>query len=265
MNINGQAIKHKTFGSGIVTDSTASSITICFSAGEKKFIYPDAFKDYLVLKDTKLQRYIHNQIAEKEAEINRRNQKAQAEQEHRQKLLNFSISVNSHAAFHVASENIEQVCKTFTVSTGQYLSGYSKGQPRIAERLKPNSACLFTERPNGKSEKERRIVGAFMVREDFLGGDAHDGFVEAHPEYRMLLPDENPLLFWENFDQDITPRWGNTAFKYFSCVTMKRIPSKMVQILAKTKEKETALSFYQYFCKINRLHSFTELNKMEAI
>ncbi|MFR7894444.1 MAG: hypothetical protein ACLU38_10630, partial [Dysosmobacter sp.] len=44
-----------------------------------------------------------------------------------------------------------------------------KGEPRIPEHLQPNSMCLLTERPKGCSEAERRIVGAFMVEDDFIG------------------------------------------------------------------------------------------------
>lgn len=43
MQLIGQPIKHVTFGKGVVTDWNGKVITVCFSAGEKKFIYPDAF------------------------------------------------------------------------------------------------------------------------------------------------------------------------------------------------------------------------------
>ena len=43
MQLIGQSIKHVTFGKGVVTDWNGNVITVCFSAGEKKFIYPDAF------------------------------------------------------------------------------------------------------------------------------------------------------------------------------------------------------------------------------
>lgn len=43
MQLIGQPIKHVTFGKGVVTDWNGNVITVCFSAGEKKFIYPDAF------------------------------------------------------------------------------------------------------------------------------------------------------------------------------------------------------------------------------
>ncbi len=263
MDINGQAIRHKTFGCGVVTALTANTITVCFSEGEKKFIYPDAFREYLVLKDKNIQRHITAQIAKKDAELNRQRQAEQAEQERRQKLLNFSITANSHAAFDIIPEHAEQTCKTCMVSTGRYLSGYSKGQPRIAERLKPNSVCLLTERQSRQPEQERRMIGAFMVREDFFGKDVHDGLIEGHHKYQMRVPPENVLLFWNYFDQNATPRWGNTAFKYCSGTVMNHILSEMTQLLENTEQKESALAFYQYFCKINRLRPLMEISMIE--
>ena len=50
MQLIGQSIKHVTFGKGVVTDWNGNVITVCFSAGEKKFIYPDAFSNFLILK-----------------------------------------------------------------------------------------------------------------------------------------------------------------------------------------------------------------------
>ncbi len=259
MNINGQAISHKTFGCGVITALAESTITVSFSNSEKKFIYPDAFKEYLVLKDKVMQQYITAQIAEKEAEINRLRQKEQSEQERRKKLLNFTITANSHAVFDVAPKDTVQVCNTYTISTGRYLSGFSKGEPRIAERLKPNSACLFTERPIGKSEQERRIVGAVMVREDFFGEDFCDGLIEGHPKYRMLVPTGNQLLFWELFGQEAAKRWGSIAYKYCSSAAMNYILSEMVQILANNDQHESAFAFYKYFCTINRLLPLIEI------
>ncbi len=262
MEINGQAIKHKTFGSGVVTDLTTKIITVCFSEGEKKFIYPDAFREYLVLKDKNMQQHIIAQIDNKEAEINRLRQAKQIERERKQKLLNFSITSNSHAVFNIIPEHVEQVCRTYIVSTGQYLSGASKGQPRTIERLKPNSVCLMTERRSGQPEQERRIIGAFMVREDFFGEDVHNGLIEGHPKYQMTVPSENTLLFWEYLGQDTTPRWGNTGFKYCSGTVMNRILSEITQLLVNTEQKEAALEFYEYFCKMNCLPALMEINML---
>ncbi len=257
MNIKGQAINHNILGGGVVMDLTDDKITICFPQGNKEFVFPDAFKKHLAFTDKKTQQYIISQISEKESEKIRQ----QKESELQRKLINFEITANSHAVFDIMPKQTAQVLKTFVVSTGKYLVGHSKGKPRIADRLKPNSVCLITERPTGKPEEKRRIIGAFMVKGDFFGEDCHDGLIEGHPEHRMLIPAENPLLFWEHFSQKATPRWGNTAFKYCSGTAMNQILSKMVQMLEDTDRYDDALAFYQYFCKVNRIRPLLEINQ----
>jgi hypothetical protein len=157
MDIKGQAIRHKTFGSGVITASASDTITVKFSVGEKKFVYPEVFKEYLVFQNQKLQQSITALIAEKQALAERQSQMEQMERERQRKLRSFTVTPNSHAVFDVPPEQAAQVCASFTVSTGRYLSGYSKGKPRLAERLKPNSACLLTERPSGESEQREKL------------------------------------------------------------------------------------------------------------
>lgn len=259
MNIIGQPIQHKTFGSGIVTAFTGEIITVCFQDSEKKFIYPDAFKNFLALKDQKIQQSIERRIEDREAAIQQKNQMEQAERDRRQKLLNFKVAANSHAVFNILPEQAEQVCKTYTVSTGKYLSGYSKGQPRIANRMKPNSVCLLTECANGQAEKKRKIIGAFMVRKDFFGADVHDGVIEGDPQYRLLVPAGCQMLFWKYVNQDMPPRWGNATFKYCSGDAINQILSNLVEIFKTTAQKESAINFYRYFCKTNSLRSLIQL------
>ena len=263
MDLIGQPIKHKTFGSGIVTDLSDGIVTICFQNHEKRFIYPDAFHSFLVLKDREAQRHIENQIKDQEAAAQQARQAEQAEQERKNKLLNFRITANSHAVFHVASEQIDQIIRTCQVSTGTYLSGYSRGTPRIADRMKPNSVCLLTTRRAGKNEEERNIIGAFMVREDFFGEDVHDGVIKGHLQHRIFLPEESRLLFWEHLGQNALPRWGNTAFKYCSEDVINKILADMTELLNTSKQKDTAIAFYRYFCKINRLRPLIKLEELE--
>lgn len=268
MNIIGQEVKHKVFGSGIVSDISANRITVGFSAGGKSFIFPDAFRGYLLFEDKNIQKRILDMILSQEEDIKRQLQEEQAKLERMRKIQNFTVITNSQAVFDIAVGQTAEICTTYTVSTGHYLSGCNKGQPRIADRLKPNSVCLLTQRPSGKLESERQIIGAFMVKEDFFGEEIHDGVIEAHPTHRMLINAESALLFWHYFDDKKPPRWGNTAFKYCSTVAMSQILSDMIKTFEKTDQYESALAFYDYFCKINRVRSLladtTKRNETDA-
>ncbi len=44
-------IKHKTFGEGTVTSKDGKYITVSFGSFEKKFVYPDAFENFITLAD----------------------------------------------------------------------------------------------------------------------------------------------------------------------------------------------------------------------
>ena len=82
--------------------------------------------------------------------------------------------------------------------------------------MKPNSLCLLTKRGAGVQEASRRIIGAFMVGEDFFGADCRSGTVAAHPVHRVALRPEKGLAFWPYFTRDPEKqRWGKTALKCF--------------------------------------------------
>ncbi len=44
-------VKHKTFGLGTVTSLNGKYFKVKFDAGEKSFVYPDAFEKFLTLAD----------------------------------------------------------------------------------------------------------------------------------------------------------------------------------------------------------------------
>ena len=252
MDLIGQPIKHKIFGPGVVTDLTEKTVTICFQSSERKFVYPDAFADFLVLKDLKTQQRIEKRLKEREIAVQKARRVEQAEHERRRKLYNYKITINSHAVFNIEPSQVDQIVKMNKVSTGTYLSGNSKGQPRVADRMKPNSVCLLTTRPYGQPENGRIILGAFMVKEDFFGEEACDGTVEGHPQHRVLIPEESRLLFWQ-YIKNAQPRWGNTAFKYCSGDVINQILTDMVTLFASSEQEKTAVDFYKYFCKTNNL------------
>ncbi len=261
MNLIGQTIKHKAFGSGVVTNISDGIISICFQNDEKRFIYPDAFRNFLVLKDENTQQQVKKQIELLDKESQKIREAEQVERKRKHKLLNFEIMENSHVVFHIPCNQIEQVFRTGQVSTGAYLGGYSKGMPRIAGRVKPNSACLFTALPKGQPENKRHIIGVFMVAEDYFGADAHDGIIQGHPQYRLLIPKENQLLFWDYFGQDAPPRWGGIAFKYCSGDIVNRILADLVERPESSEQKESAMNFYLYFCKTNHLRPLIKIEE----
>ena len=253
MHLVGLAVKHKTFGQGVITESSNKMVTICFSQGDKKFIYPDAFINFLTLKDKSVQSEINATWNRRLQEENAQKKILQEEQEQRQRIRTMKIAPNSQAAFHVDNTATDEIFASGIVSSGHYLSGYSKGAPRIPSRLKPNSACLLTECPKDSPE-QRRIVGAFMVEGDFQGDLRRDGMVKSHSQHKLRLNQENSLMFWNYFDHSgAIPPWGGPVFKYFSNNTMQQILFDMKKALSGTEDEPVINEFYEYFCEINRL------------
>ena len=255
MNLIGQTIRHNVFGSGVITDLSEETVTICFQNIEKRFIYPDAFRSFLVLNNQKTQQHIEAEIKKRDMEAKMIREIEQTEYERKHKSLNFKITPKAHAVFDIPSDQIDQVIRLGQVSTGTYLSGYAKGKPRVAGRMKPNSVCLLTTCQKGQPEKSRSIIGAFMVAEDFFGEDAHDGVINGHTQHRILTPQYSCILFWQYFEQEAPLRWGSTPFKYCSGDTANIILADLTARFAETEQKETAIGFYEYFCKSNHLRS----------
>lgn len=254
MQLIGQAIHHKTLGRGIVTGWNEAKITICFADGEKHFMYPDAFMNFLTLKDRSIQKQINKLLAERRALREAEFESLKKMQERKALLNNSRISTQGQAVFDIKPAEVEEVFSTWSVCTGSYLSGSSQGKVRIPERMKPHSMCLLTTRAAGQPEIERYIIGAFMVEEDFLGDYCHDGIIKAHPEHRLRLSPEHQSLFWP-YVAKTSERcvWGKVALKYMSNKLGEEILFDVKELPLCDELKERADLFYQYYCKLNRI------------
>ena len=252
MQLTGQNVNHTAFGEGVIKGQKGNIITVEFPQGEKRFLYPDVFEQYLTMSDPAAAQKIETLLHSREEQKNEELQAILEEQERVQRLQNFKISATSQAAF---SLDLEPLDADWSIHTGAYLSGCSKGEPRVPEKLKPNSACLLTEK--GETEEERRIVGLFMVPEDYFGDEHPEGIVFAHPEYRIRLTGAQTLSFWDYFrDAKRKPRWGSTAFKYFSNKVMQHILFDLQDVLKDTDQEELAKDFYSYYNRLNRMANY---------
>jgi len=62
MNLKGQTVIHKVFGEGMIKNHGDKYLTISFQGKDKKFTYPGAFKGYLKVKDTAVDKAIHLEL-----------------------------------------------------------------------------------------------------------------------------------------------------------------------------------------------------------
>lgn len=258
MQLEGARVSHVTFGIGTVTGLTKTMITVLFSQGEKKFLFPDSFSRFLTLEDSAAQAGVDALLAKRRQAVEEKKQAFERKQERLQRIRSIKIAPEAQAAFGFVENTPEAVFSTWSVTSGHYLSGNSKGEPRLPGRLKLNSACLLTYRPKGQSEQARRILGAFMVPDDFDGSLCRDGQIESHERYRIRLSANQVLPFWPYFNVPAAPAsWGRTEIKYFANRTMQKILLDMVQ-LAPEDERSEPEAFYRYFCQVNRLEALPE-------
>ena len=66
LNFIGIKVKHKAFGEGKVIDYSSNYLVISFAQGDKKFIYPDAFKTFITAVDPEVDALIKKEIADAE-------------------------------------------------------------------------------------------------------------------------------------------------------------------------------------------------------
>jgi hypothetical protein len=259
MNLIGQPIIHTAFGNGVVTGHEGQIIVIRFSAGEKNFLFPDAFEKYLKLKDETLQKEMQKILKERADAKAAEQREFQNRQEKKHLLQTRKLSDNAQAVFDVKSDQTDAVFASWTVYTGHYLSGTSFGKNRIPNRMGPNSLCLLTQCAKGELEKGRRIIGAFMVEEFFIGENCRTGIIKGHPDYRMKLEIEEQPLFWDYFPEiSKFPKWGSIPFKYLPNTAVERILFDLVGTASSqgnAKHFELEKQLYEYFCSQNHLPS----------
>ncbi len=81
MDLIDQIVLHETFGEGKVIKHVKGYITILFSIGEKRFLYPSAFKKFLKMKDDKASEVVQADLSASEA------RKAKIAEEKKKRLL----------------------------------------------------------------------------------------------------------------------------------------------------------------------------------
>lgn len=279
MNLVNKQVKHKSFGKGSVVGQTESHIVVSFMSGNKKFVFPDAFGTYLYLTDSRAADSIKKIIEKKEKklreeELELEKIKALQDQEHqrlleREKLMkNFRIHPSAQAAFWCKNQDRDRVLTEWRVYTGEMKGGRNKGQPNRPTRMHQNSACLLTARDSNMSEKDRYIIGVYMVSETFIGKLCEDGYIPAHSEYKLRLSEQESakMLFWNYYINERYPNnmtWNTDKFRYFDNIWMAQILRDIISLKKGKEEHQLAQTFFEHFCQMNQIRE-NELPKPDG-
>ncbi|WP_087971933.1 malate synthase [Oceanobacillus rekensis] len=265
MNLINEEITHKVFGEGNIVDQDESIITINFKEDTKKFVYPDAFGNFITLNDQNTAKSLKKVLLKRELEeeaLERKHEEEKdrqaLEQQRREKLKNFKIHESSQIVFWLDEEEQQNVFTDWQVFTGRVQNGKNKGQPNRATRLRPNSAGLLTARESDQTETERRILGLYMVNETFSGNLSDDGMVPSHTEYRIELTDQEAekMLFWNYYINKNYPHrttWNTGEYRYFDNVWTAQILKDIIALKTDEEQIKEAKYFLKYFCQMNAL------------
>nr|WP_309101732.1 malate synthase [Fredinandcohnia onubensis] len=269
MNLINKKVTHKRFGMGSIVEHNESSIEIHFESENKKFVFPDVFEKHLKMHDKSIANSLEKMIQEKEMERKEEESKKEEERKlHRKKqelrleyeklMKNHKLHPESQMVFWCDTEEQNRSLSEWKVFSGEIKSGTNKGKPNKPIRLHQNSAVLLTEIDDSKPEKDRRILGVYMVKEGFIGKLCEDGYIPAHSTYRIQLTEQESeqMLFWKYYVNEKHPHkmtWNTGKYRYFDNLWMAQILYDIVSLKSDPKERELAQQFFEHFCKMNQL------------
>lgn len=277
MDLVNKEVKHGAFGKGNVINYDDTYININFESGEKRFIFPDVFKRYITFTDEKANELVNKKIEKKEERLEKEEairiekerervllleeQKALEEErlnrlKQKKRIKNSDTHSKVQSVFWVDPGEEEEIFRDWQVFTGEIKSGKNKGKPRQFARMSPNSACLITKRKEDVKEEDRKILGMFLANESFDGRECEDGYITAHPDYRIELTQEesNKMLFWNYYLDENDPTntvWNSGRQRYFDNTWMAQILRDIVSLREDPEEKKEAKDFFDHFCQLN--------------
>lgn len=257
MDLINKKVMHKTFGTGKVVKYDDSYIRVGFPSGKKLFVFPDAFGKYLTLVDKRAASFVEKLVQQKENKrIELQNKRLQRFLEGKRAEETSKVHPQSQSVFWCRDEELDSVFTDWTIFTGLIKSGQKKELPRQLARLSRNSACLLTTRDPNTTEKERRILGVFMVNEGFNATQCADGYIPAHSKYRLRLSEQESakMLFWNYYINRKYPHkmtWNTGRHRYFDNIWMAQILLDILSLKTEPRERESVEAFLRYFCQIN--------------
>jgi hypothetical protein len=280
MNLINKKVTHERFGTGNIVGLNDSIIEIHFASESKKFVFPDVFIEHLKLDDksaaSSLEKVIEKRVMEqKEQEWKKEEEKKLLRKEQqlrieRERLMkNHKLHPQSQMVFWCDTDEQNSAFSDWKVFSGTIKSGNNKGKPNKPIRLHQNSACLLTAVDPDMPEKDRRILGVYMVKENYIGKVCEDGYIPAHSEYRLQLTEQESeqMLFWKYYVNEKFPHkttWNTGKYRYFDNVWMAQILHDIIELKSDPTEKKLAQDFLGHFCKMNEIRE-KELPKPNGV
>ncbi len=149
--------------------------------------------------------------------------------------------------------NESRMLQDWRAGAGTYHTGVKRGEPIVMKEVGANCLAVLTTRRPDTSEAERFIFAVFLVDEAYEGDHRKEGYVSAHPEFRIELASKEAqgLLYWRYYANSASPsqpRWGTGLFRYLDA----RVSAQILRDVAETKkgtvDEKLASRFLEHFC-----------------
>lgn len=270
MNLTHKCVMHHTFGEGVVTRQDDALLHVSFpGAGEKVFLFPDAFQSHLSIADEDSRAWVCELLKKKtaaqkiekkrhERELLRAFQEEQRQDEI-EKLLQAhrigkaKLHPQSQIVFCCDEEPLSDVFRKKEIYCGKVTAGGKDPRFVRAARLRPNSAGLLTVKPEGEPESKRMIAGAFLVGGTFYGTDRSDGTVPFHPDYILnFTAQAKSMPLFEPYRGELPPI-GRVRYRYFDNRRMAELLSDLAYHNRGTPNAAPCARFLHAFCRLNNI------------
>ncbi len=253
---------HKSWGTGVITEVSDKAVKVDFRGEIKKFIYPDAFRKFLVFEENNLQQKTDNLLEEKNR---RRAEVKEAEERERriaQKLLQLEKirqeKAKKSGRREIKHENPAFRCESVFIDDGVIRAGVdSRGKARKFRGLEANQLAILTAADAGVGEANRMIFEVFLIDIVFEGNEYREGFVRSSPKYRIRLSSEEAsgLRFWDYYkpvNASGSAKWGTGLFRDVDNKTAARLLKDIAELKKDTAAATVAKEMYEYFYKIHK-------------
>ena len=269
MVLTGQTVLHKSFGTGVVVSSDEDYIKVNFSAGNKTFVYPDAFSGFLQAGDQETMSLIALDLRQKEKRLQKEKEKDNRVTfaiKLREEMLNGKRKNKKAALKKCARENIAfrcdysegEMCPDWRIPAGVIQTGENKGKPVLLAKVQKNSLAVLTTRKPHTKDDTRYIFGVFLVDENGTGNKKDPGYVSSESEFRIrMAPSEaEQLKFWEcckTEEPSKVKQFGSARHRYLNDEQAARILREAAALKIGTADEELANRFYKHFCIVNHI------------
>ncbi|MGN0162750.1 MAG: hypothetical protein ACI4EA_04085 [Candidatus Ornithomonoglobus sp.] len=250
---------HKLWGTGVITEASGKAVKVDFNGEIKKFVYPDAFKRFLVFEENNLQEKTDNLLEERnkrEAEEKEAEERARRLAQKLQQLEKFRKEKEKRSGRReVRHDNPAFRCESVFTGDGVIRAGAdSRGKARRFRGLEANKLAILTAAGMGIGESNRMILEVFLIDDVFEGNEYREGFVKSSPKYRIRLTGEEAsrLRFWDYCKSAGMVKWGTGLFRDVDDKTAAKLLEDIVRIKKDTEAEDTAKELYDYFYKIHK-------------